>query len=114
MPPTVEDRLHDILEAILEIEEVTQGIGFDQFASDRRMRLLTERLLEIVCEASRTIPESMKQHGPGIDWRNMTNFGNLLRHAYHSTLAESVWDIVQNHLPLLKSFAERQIRESGK
>src|SRR5260370_101971 len=65
-------------------------------------------------EASRTIPESMKQHGTGIDWRNMTDFGNLLRPAYHSTLAESVWDIVQNHLPPLKSFAERQIRESGK
>src|SRR4051794_34112894 len=55
------------------------------------MRLLTERLLEIVCEASRTIPESMKQHGSGIDWRKMIDFGNLLRHAYHSTVAESVW-----------------------
>jgi uncharacterized protein with HEPN domain len=92
MPPSVEDRLRDILEAILEIEQ----------------------LLEIVCEASRTVPESMKQHGSGIDWRKMIDFGNLLRHAYHSTRAEAVWDIVQNHLPLLKSFAEHHIRGSGK
>jgi uncharacterized protein with HEPN domain len=56
MPPTVEDRLRDILEAITEIEDVMQGASFNQFTSDRRARLLTERLLEIVCEASRTIP----------------------------------------------------------
>ena len=56
MPPTVEDRLRDILEAITEIEDVMQGASFNQFTSDCRARLLTERLLEIVCEASRTIP----------------------------------------------------------
>jgi uncharacterized protein with HEPN domain len=113
MPPTVEDRLRDILEAIAEIEDVTQDVGFDQFASDRRARLLTERLLEIVCEASRTIPDKIKQDEPGVDWRKMIDFGNLLRHAYHSTKAEVVWDVIQNHLPL-KSLVERRIRASSR
>jgi uncharacterized protein with HEPN domain len=113
VPPTVEDRLRDILEAIVEIQEVMHGISFDHFASDRRTRLLIERLLEIVCEASRTIPENIKQKDSSIDWRSMIDFGNLLRHAYHTTRAETVWDILQNHLPPLKSFVERHIRESG-
>jgi uncharacterized protein with HEPN domain len=39
----------------------------------------------------------------------MIDFGNLLRHAYHMTYADVVWDIVQNHLPLLKSFVQRLI-----
>jgi uncharacterized protein with HEPN domain len=81
MPPIVEDRLRDILEAITEIEDVMRGASFDQFAPDRRARLLTERLLEIVCEASRTIPDKIKQDEPGIDWRKMIDFGNLLRQA---------------------------------
>jgi uncharacterized protein with HEPN domain len=114
MPPTVEDRLRDILEAIAEIEDVMQGASFDQFVSDRRVRLLTERLLEIVCEASRTIPDKIKQDEPGIDWRKMIDFGNLLRHAYHTTEAEVVWDIIQNHLPPLKSFVERCIGTSSR
>jgi uncharacterized protein with HEPN domain len=58
MPPTFEDRLQDILEAIGEIQGLLQGVGFDQFTSDRHKRLMTERLLEIVCEASRTFPGS--------------------------------------------------------
>jgi uncharacterized protein with HEPN domain len=114
MPPTVEDRLQDILEAIGEIQGLLQGVGFDQFAADRHKRLMTERLLEIVCEASRTIPESIKREEPNIDWRNMIDFGNVLRHAYHTTWVDLVWNIVENHLPPLKSFVERRIRMSDK
>jgi uncharacterized protein with HEPN domain len=40
----------------------------------------------------------------------MVNFGNLLRHAYQSTKAEVIWDIVQNDLPMLKAFVERGIQ----
>ena len=35
MPPSMKDRLQDILEAIIEIEDIIRGISFDQFASDR-------------------------------------------------------------------------------
>jgi uncharacterized protein with HEPN domain len=114
MPPTVEDRLRDIFEAIAEIEDVMRGANFLQFASDRRSRLLIERLLDIVCEATRTIPDEVKQDEPGIDWRAMIDFGNLLRHAYHTTKAEVTWDIVQNRLPPLKAFVERRIRASDR
>jgi uncharacterized protein with HEPN domain len=113
MPPTVEDRLRDSLEAIIEIEDVTRGSSFAQFASDRRARLVTERLLEIVCEASRTIPEKVKQEELDIDWRKMIDFGNLLRHAYHTTRAEVVWEVIENHLPPLKSVVERRVGASN-
>ncbi|MCK1742756.1 DUF86 domain-containing protein [Bradyrhizobium sp. 139] len=114
MPPTVEDRLRDILEAITDIETVVKGFTFDQFISEKTARLAIERLLEIICEASRSIPEDVKQAEPGIDWRKMIDFGNLLRHAYHMTKAEIVWDVIHIHLPPLKSCAERHIRMSGR
>jgi uncharacterized protein with HEPN domain len=44
----------------------------------------------------------------------MNDFANLLRHAYHSTKADAVWNIIQNHLPPLKSFVERRIQAAGK
>lgn len=114
MPPTVEDRLQDILEAITDIETVVKDLTFDRFTSEKTSRLAIERLLEIICEASRFIPDEIKQAEPDIDWRRMIDFGNLLRHAYHMTKAEIVWDIIQAHLPPLKSCAERYIRMSGR
>ncbi|MET0222664.1 MAG: HepT-like ribonuclease domain-containing protein [Tardiphaga sp.] len=43
----------------------------------------------------------------------MTDFGNQLRHAYHLTKDDMVWDVIRDHLPPLKSFVEQRIREGG-
>lgn len=109
MPPSVEDRLRDIVESITKIEKLNQGQSLDQFAADEVRRMATERYLEIVCEASRKLPDDTKLEAKNIDWRRMLDFGNRLRHAYHATDVGIVWDILQNHLPLLKSFAASRI-----
>jgi uncharacterized protein with HEPN domain len=110
MPPSVEDRLRDILEAIVEIEAILAGMDLKQFNADNVRRMATERYLEIVCEAARHLPDQVKQLASDIDWRKMNDFANLLRHAYHATKVEIVWDIIQNHLPPLRAFVELQIR----
>lgn len=113
MPPSVDDRFRDILDAIAEIDDLLRGYDFQQFSRERRTRLLTERLLEIVCGASRSIPDAIKHSEPTIDWRSMIDLGNVLRHAYHSTRADTVWEIAQSRLPSLKAFAERRLHRSG-
>ena len=109
MPPTVEDRLRDVLEAITDIDELLQGATFEHFTTNRTLRLATERLLEILCEASRHSPEDIKSAAPHIHWRKMIDFGNLLRHAYHTTDAAKVWDIAQNELPALETFVSGKL-----
>jgi uncharacterized protein with HEPN domain len=110
MPPSADDRLRDILSAIEKIERATRGMNVAEFTEDEIVRAATERFLGVVCEASLRLPDSIKRQGPGIDWRNMNDFANLLRHAYHSTKVDVVWDIIQNQLPPLKSFVEHRIR----
>lgn len=112
MPPTVEDRLRDILEAILEIESLLAGHNLDLFTADKTCRMATERYLEIICEAARHLTDDVKRDAPEIDWQRMVDFGNRLRHAYHATDVGIVWEIVQDPLPPLKSFVERCIRAS--
>jgi uncharacterized protein with HEPN domain len=101
MPPTVEDRLRDILEAIAEIEEILTGRNLDLFSTDKLRRMATERYLEVICEAARNLSDEVKRDAPEIEWQKMVDFGNRLRHAYHATDINIVWDIVQNHLPPL-------------
>lgn len=108
MPPSVEDRLRDILEAIAEIDKMLLGCQLQQFIDDKMRRMATERYLEVICEAARKLPDSIKQGEQDIDWRRMNDFGNRLRHAYHETDAVIVWDIIQNHLPRLNLFVERR------
>jgi uncharacterized protein with HEPN domain len=114
MPPTVEDRLRDILEAITEIEDMLAGSNVDLFSADKMRRMATERYLEVVCEATRKLTDEVKRDAPEIEWQKMIDFGNRLRHAYHATDVKIIWDIIQNDLPALKSFVERRIRASGR
>jgi len=114
MPPSVEDRLQDILRSTTRIETLVQGLSLEQFSGDETRRMATERYLEIICEAERRLPEHVKQEGTAIDWRAVVDFGNRLRHAYHATDVTLIWNIVENHLPPLKAFVERRIRAAGK
>ena len=109
MPPTVEDRLRDILEAITEIEQMLAGSSLDLFTADKMRRMATERYLEVVCEAARRLTDEVKEDAPNIEWQKMIDFGNVLRHAYHATKVDTVWDIVQNDLPPFKAFVNRKI-----
>jgi uncharacterized protein with HEPN domain len=99
MPPTVEDRLRDILEAITEIEDMLASGNLDLFTSDKMRRMATERYLEVICEAARRLTDDIKKEAPDIEWQRMVDFGNRLRHAYHATDVSIVWEIVQDHLP---------------
>jgi uncharacterized protein with HEPN domain len=113
MPPTVEDRLRDILEAISEIEGMLIGSDLDLFTADKIRPTATERYLEVICEAARQLTDEVKRDAPNIEWQKMVDFGNRLRHAYHATDVRVVWEIIQDHPPPLKALVERRIRASN-
>ena len=83
MPPTLADRLVHILAAIDTIENALANKRFDDVTGDLMLHLAVERSFEIICEASRRIPDNVKAQQPDIDWRGMLDLGNRLRHAYH-------------------------------
>jgi uncharacterized protein with HEPN domain len=105
MPPTLADRLAHILTAIETIETLLAGKTIEDFAADLPRRLAVERALEIICEASRRLPDNIKTRETTIDWKRMVNFGNLLRHAYHRVDPKLVFEIASRDLPPLKAFA---------
>jgi uncharacterized protein with HEPN domain len=110
MPPTTGDRLNHILEAILSIEELLAGKTQTDVVKDRHLRLSLEREMEIISEASRKIPESLKATEQKIGWADMAALGNRLRHAYHRIDVEIIFAIAETDLPPLKAFIERVLK----
>jgi uncharacterized protein with HEPN domain len=76
MPPTLADRLEHILTAIETVEQALAEKQVEDITGDLMLRLAVERAFEIICEASRRIPEDVKNQQPDIDWRGMVDFGN--------------------------------------
>lgn len=100
-----------ILTAIDTIQTMLATKTPDGFAADFPMRLAVERAFEIICEASRRIPENIKAQENTIDWQRMVDFGNLLRHAHHRVDPQILLEIAARDLPQLKTFAERVMRD---
>jgi uncharacterized protein with HEPN domain len=96
--PTPEERLSHILAAIHEIEKNTAGLTLADFKSNRFRQLGVERCIEIISEASRHIPDDLKEHHPQIPWRRIADMGNRIRHAYHAVDSEIIWEIVTGEL----------------
>ena len=112
--PTLADRLKHVLTAIETIQNALATKQFEDLKGDLMLRLAIERSFEIICEASRRIPDDVKAQEPTIAWRGMIDFGNELRHAYHRIDPALLWEVAQRDLPPLKAFVERVIRKSEK
>ena len=113
MPPTLADRLEHILVAIGTIQNALANKSLENLDADLMLRLAVERSFEIICEASRRIPDSVKAQQPEINWRRMSDFGNQLRHAYHRIEPRILWETAQRDLPPLRKFVEDVIRDSN-
>jgi uncharacterized protein with HEPN domain len=73
-----------------------EGKTFEDMAGDRVTKAAFERFLEILSEASRHIPDSLKAMAPSVPWRRVGDIGNHLRHAYHRVDAEILWPLYED------------------
>lgn len=96
-----------ILEAIANIEADIAGHDFDAFRADRRARQLVERNLEIVSEASRRLPQDLKDREKDIEWDAIAGIGNILRHDYHASHPTVLWETCKKDLEPLKAAVAR-------
>lgn len=105
------DYVSDILTAVGYIEADTEGFDLESFRADRKARQLTERNLEIISEASRRLPDSLKAQASDIPWDKIAGIGNVLRHDYFNVAMEVLWSICQDDLPPLKAAMRRMQRQ---
>jgi uncharacterized protein with HEPN domain len=96
-------RLLDILDAIDAIQSALEGETYETFVAHRIKRPAVERYFEIISEASRHVPSSVKEREAVIPWKKIADLGNVLRHAYHSTNPAILWDIYENQLSDLEA-----------
>lgn len=95
-------RLNDIRDSVANIRRLLDGKSFEQMYADPDIRAAFERYLEVAREASRHIPQELKEsHGQGVPWRNVADLGNVLRHTYHKSDAKTLWDIYTTELDRL-------------
>ncbi len=90
--------LTDILAAIDAIEKFVEGTDYESFRSDDMKSSAVIRKFEIIGEATKNIPETLKQKYPDIPWKKMAGFRDRLIHFYFGIKYELIWDTTRKIL----------------
>jgi uncharacterized protein with HEPN domain len=75
------------------------------------MRRAVERCIEIVSEASRRLPQDLKDRHPAIPWPKIAGVGNVLRHDYDVVNNATIWHAATVDIVPLKGAIEDLLRE---
>jgi uncharacterized protein with HEPN domain len=96
---------HVLVEADYLLRE-SAGVTAIEFMANETLQRAFVRSLEIIGEATKQIPEDFRRAHSGIDWRGMAGMRDRLIHGYFGVDYAIVWDVVQNHIPVV----QREVR----
>ncbi len=105
--------LHDMLEAIQQVQSYVQGYDYEAFLQDRKTRDAVIRNLEVIGEAVRKLSRSLRARHPQVEWRAIAGFRDRLIHDYFGINYETVWQIIQDKLPSLQAELQKIIQAEG-
>jgi uncharacterized protein with HEPN domain len=102
--------LFDMRDNIRLCRQFIEGCTPEAFKENRMIFYAVTRALEIVSEASRRLPASLRERHPHLPWRAIMDVGNVYRHAYDNVAEEYV---TQSLDPLSAVVIEKIEREGA-
>ena len=104
-------QLTDILESIEAVQRFVSGMDLETFRWDEKTRAAVERKLQIVSEAAIRLGDKAVALCPTLAWRDIRGIGNWLRHQYDRVDLETVWNTIQDDLPVLKAEVGKALKK---
>ncbi|AMA10737.1 MULTISPECIES: HepT-like ribonuclease domain-containing protein [unclassified Picosynechococcus] len=105
--------LNDILTSIDKIQEYSEGLEKEAFLKHSLIFDAVTLNLQIIGEASKKIPEQIRNQYPHIPWRNIIGLRNIIAHTYFYLDEDILWHTIQHELePLQKCIQELWDKEA--
>jgi len=110
MTRAVELYIRDILQQMEDALEFVQGMTYEQFVRDKKTINAVLRSIEVIGEAAKNVPESIRAQYPDIPWKEMAGMRDKVIHLY-GVDPEIVWLVVSERIPELKPKLEQVLHD---
>ena len=107
-----DDRLYliHLSESIAKIESYIGGLDFASFMQNILVQDAVLRNLQVLAESTQRLSEDFKTRHPEIEWYKIAGLRNILVHDYLGIDLETVWAVVTDKLPELKTVAQAALK----
>ncbi len=105
------DYLVDIIDAIEKIELFVKGMNLAAFEKDAKTIFAVVRAFEIMGEAVKKIPSSIRNKHKDIPWKEMAGMRDKLIHEYFGIKPRVVWKTIKHDLPDIKPKLEAILQD---
>jgi uncharacterized protein with HEPN domain len=85
-------------------------MSFQDFQTDDRTFDAVVYNLQIIGEAVKNLPLTVREQDPHIEWRKIAGLRDILAHAYFQVDSEIIWDVVQTKILALQESVDRLLK----
>jgi uncharacterized protein with HEPN domain len=103
--------LQDIIYNMRLAEQFVDNLTQYEFTKDRKTVYAVLRCLEVIGEAVKSVPGSIREQYPGVPWKDMAGMRDRLIHFYFGVSDEKVWRTVKEDLPGILPLIEQALKE---
>lgn len=96
------DFVEDILDAMEKAEILANDLTYEEFEKDFRTNYAVVRTLEIIGEATKRLPLSLREKYTDIPWKGMAGMRDRIVHGYDTVDLQIVWDVIKRDIPKIK------------
>lgn len=104
--------VEDIIKAMDDAQYFIKNLDYTGFIEDIKTVYAVIRALEIIGEATKNIPPTLKSRYPQIPWREMAGMRDKVIHAYSTVDLKRVWSTVKQDIPALKPLFVTILKEN--
>ena len=104
-------RLEDIRQYALNVEQILDGVTFDEFVQDIRIYYSVMKNVEVIGEATNMLTKDFKEKHPELPWRQIVKMRNVLVHGYAQVSDADLWDTAYNDIQPLRMQIEHYLAE---
>jgi uncharacterized protein with HEPN domain len=95
--------LRQILEVCDKAVELRNATTWEEFRGDWRKQMLGERLVEVLGEAVKRLPDDLRNRHPHLPWKKIAGTRDYIAHGYDSVDYEVIWGVLDVEAAKLKT-----------
>jgi uncharacterized protein with HEPN domain len=96
------DFLDDMARYVEKGMSIVDDLDYDAFCGNEEKVLAAIRVLEVIGEAAKHVPPSVRENYPEVPWSGLARMRDKLIHGYFGVDAEVVWQSLHEDLPPLR------------